>query len=210
MYKIFVADDHDLIREGIKNVINDEIDLEVIGEAKNAGEVIEFFHQNDCDVLVLDITMPGRSGLDVLKEIQSLGKKARVLILSMHPEERFAIRTLKAGAAGYITKEKASDELIKAIRKVVTGKKYVSETVAENLIDALSDQGSGPPHLHLSDREYEVFELIARGVPTSSIADKLSLSQNTINTYRARVLEKMDMKTNAEIVRYAVKHGLIE
>ncbi|MCF7803526.1 MAG: response regulator transcription factor [Candidatus Marinimicrobia bacterium] len=210
MFKIFVADDHDLIREGFKNVINSEMDMEVVGEAKNAGDVIDFLHHQDCDVVVLDITMPGRSGLDVLKEIQSLDTRAKVLILSMHPEDRFAIRTLKAGAAGYITKEKAPDELVKAIRKVVAGGKYVSESLAENLIDALSGQDKGPPHIQLSDREYEVFELIAQGISTSNIAEKLSLSQSTINTYRIRVLDKLNMKNNAEIVKYAVNHGLIE
>ena len=210
MYQIFVADDHDLIREGFKNVINSEVDMEVVGEAKNAGEVIEFLHRYECDVVVLDITMPGRSGLDVLKEIQLLDQEVKVLILSMHPEDRFAIRTLKAGASGYITKEKAPEELIMAIRKILAGGKYVSDSLAENLIDALSGQDSGQPHTELSDREYEVFELIAQGMPTGDIAEKLSLSKSTINTYRGRILNKLDMKSNAEIVKYAVKHELIE
>jgi len=210
MTKILIADDHELIREGFKNVINKEIDLSVTGEAQNAAEVIEFLHNNECDVVVLDITMPGRSGIDVLKEIRSYNKNIKVLILSMHPEDRFAIRAIRAGAAGYITKEKAPKEIVNAIRKITAGGKYVSDKLAEELIFELSSGQEGPPHTQLSDREFEVFELIATGKSISDIAEKLTLSQSTINTYRHRIMDKMRMKSNAEIIKYAIQHNLVD
>ena len=210
MSKILVADDHQLIREGFKNVINNEVDMEVVGEAENSAEVIEFLHSNSCDVVVLDITMPGRSGLDILKEIHEINSDIKVLILSMHPEDRFALRAVKSGADGYITKERAPKEIVSAIRKVKNGGKYISDKLTVQLIDELKDPEQGPPHNALSGREYEVFELLAQGISVAEIAEELSLSQSTINTYRHRIFEKMHMSSNAEIIRYALTENLIE
>ncbi|MBL7073885.1 response regulator transcription factor [candidate division KSB1 bacterium] len=210
MIKILIADDHILIREGFKKIIDREIDLSVVGEAQNSREVLEFVKQKECDVIVLDISMPGRSGLDVLKELKAINPRINVLILSMHPEERFAIRALKAGASGYITKESAPAELVKAIRKVADGRKYVSETVAEDLTSALVSDKGRALHESLSDREFQVLRLIGLGKTVHDIADELSLSPSTINTYRARILDKMNMRSNVELIHYVIQNKLID
>ena len=208
--KIIIADDHTFLREGIKKTIHDEIDMKIIGEASNATDAVNLIKDSDADIAIVDISMPGKSGLDVLKDLKALKRKFKVLILSMHPEDRFAIRALKAGAVGYLTKESAPDELVKAIRTVLTGRKYVSKALAEKLADILSDDMDKLPHENLSDREYEVFIKIASGKKTSEIAKALSISVHTVNTYRARILEKLSMNSNVELTQYAMHNSLID
>ena len=205
-----VVDDHAIVRRGLKEILVDEFRGAEVGEAQNAQEAFELILHKGWDVVVMDITMPGRSGLDLLKEVKRACPKLPVLILSIHPEEQLAVRVLKAGASGYMTKETAPDELVSAVRKVIAGGKYVSGTLAEMLASGLEAAGDGRPlHERLSDREYEVFRLIASGLTVSEIAGDLSLSVKTVSTYRARVLEKMKMKTNAELMNYALKNELV-
>jgi len=210
MINVLIADDHALIREGLKKILNGEPDMTVVGEASNVAELFKSLEQLAVNIILLDITMPGESGLDALKELKQKYPHLPVLILSFHPEHRFAVRALKAGAAGYLTKESAADEVVQAIRKVVGGGKYVSAALAEELATEL-DPGSGKlPHETLSDREFQVMRLIADGKKSSEIAGELAVSVNTINTYRMRIFEKMKMQSNVELSRYAVDHGLIE
>ncbi len=208
--RIVIADDHAFLREGIKKTIHDETDMKIIGEASNAADALKLIKELEPDIAIVDISMPGKSGLDVLKELKSIKKKYKVLILSMHPEDRFAIRALKAGAAGYLTKESAPDELVKAIRTVLTGRRYVSKALAEKLIDILSDEQDKLPHEQLSDREYEVFIKIASGKKATEIAKQLSISVHTVNTYRARILEKLGTSSNVELTQYAMHNNLID
>jgi two-component system invasion response regulator UvrY len=210
MIKILIADDHAVVREGLKQIISETPDMRVTDEADNGQDVLNKVSEQHYDVVLLDITMPGRSGLDVLKQLKSKKPKLPVLMLSVHPEEQYAIRTLKAGASGYLTKGSATDELIAAIRKISTGKKYVSSSLAEKLAFDLDMDYEKPRHEILSDREYQVMSMIASGKTVKEIADELSLSVQTISTYRSRILEKMKMKNNAEIIYYAVKQGLVE
>jgi DNA-binding NarL/FixJ family response regulator len=207
---IVIADDHAFLREGIKKTIQDEIDMKIVGEASNANEAMAIIKDLEPDVVIMDISMPGKSGLEVLKDLKAMKKKYRILILSMHPEDRFAIRALKAGAAGYLTKESAPDELVKAIRTVLTGRKYVSKALAEKLADILSDDMDKQPHELLSDREYEVFIKIASGKKAVDIASEISISVHTVNTYRARILEKLNMNSNVELTQYAMHNNLID
>lgn len=208
--RIVVADDHAFLREGIKKTIQDEIDMKIVGEASNANEALDAIRELEPDVVIMDISMPGKSGLDVLKDLKAMKKKYRILILSMHPEDRFAIRALKAGASGYLTKESAPDELVKAIRTVLTGRKYVSKALAEKLADILSDDMDKLPYELLSDREYEVFIKIASGKKAVEIAAEISISIHTVNTYRARILEKLNMNSNVELTQYAMHNNLID
>jgi DNA-binding NarL/FixJ family response regulator len=180
------------------------------GEARNSEELMEAIRKQEWDILILDITMPGKSGLDALKEIRPLRPRLPVLVLSMHPEDQFAVRVLKAGAAGYMTKERAPEELIGAIKKVLAGGKYVSSTLAERLAFNLDQETEKAPHEMLSDREYEVLCMIASGKTVGEIADILYLSVKTVSTYRARILEKMNLRTNAELTHYAMKNHLVE
>ncbi len=210
MIKILIADDHAVVREGLKQIISETPDMRVTDEANNGQEVLNKVSEQHYDVVLLDITMPGPSGLDVLKQLKSKKPKLPVLMLSVHPEEQYAVRTLKAGASGYLTKGSATDELIAAIRKISTGKKYVSSSLAEKLAFDLDLDHEKPRHEILSDREYQVMSMIASGKTVKEIADELSLSVQTISTYRSRILEKMKMKNNAEIVYYAVKQGLVD
>ncbi len=210
MINILIADDHALIREGLKKILKKESDMEVLGEARNAQEVFESVKNRKLSIVLLDISMPGLSGLDVLSELRQNYPKLPVLILSMHPEERFAVRALKAGASGYITKDSAVEELVKAIRKVVSGGKYLSLQLAEKLADDLEKSSEKPRHETLSDREFQVMLMIAAGKKVSEIAEELSLSISTVNTYRTRILEKMNMGTNVELTRYAIENHLIE
>lgn len=210
MIKILIADDHAIVREGLKQIVAETSDIVVADEASTGHEVLDKVRANDYDVVVLDISMPGGDGLNILKQIKREIPKLSVLVLSMHPEEQYAVRVLKAGAAGYLTKESAPDELISAIRKVATGRKFVSSFLAEKLaLDLESDRGT-LPHEMLSDREYQVMCMIASGKRTKEIAEELYLSIKTISTYRSRILEKMRMKNNAELTHYAVKQGLVE
>lgn len=209
--KILLADDHAVVRHGLKQILADEFKKAVFGEARNAQEALNLVWKESWDVVVLDITMPGRSGLEVLREIKKSKPKLPVLVLSMHPENQFAVRVLKRGASGYMTKESASEELVGAIRKVLAGGRYVSTSLAEKLATYLSSgENQKAPQETLSDREFQVLRLIASGKMVSEIARELSLSVKTISTYRTRILEKMGMKNNAELMHYAMQHQLVE
>jgi DNA-binding NarL/FixJ family response regulator len=210
MIKVIIVDDHMIVREGLKQIIAETSDIEVVDEASNGYEALGKVVTIECDVLLLDISMPGKSGLDVLKEIKNEAPKLSILILTMHPEEQYALRVLKAGASGYLTKESAPDELIDAIRKVSNGGKYISSSLAEKLAFNLEVDTGRPPHETLSDREFEVMCLISSGKTVTEIADEIALSVKTISTYRARILEKMRMKTNAELTYYSIKNQLVE
>jgi len=210
MIKILIADDHAIVREGLKQILSESPDLVVVAEASTGQEVLEKIPKNDLDLVVLDIAMPGRGGLDILKEIKSQRPRLPVLMLSMYPEEQYAVRVLKSGASGYLTKESAPAELVKAIRQISQGKKYISPSLAEKLAIDLEISPDKPPHETLSDREYQVMCMIASGKTLREIADGLSLSIKTISTYRSRILEKMNMKTNAELTHYAIKNSLVD
>jgi len=210
MIKILIADDHPVVRQGLKQILSEEPDMEVLGEAQNSQEVLELVRKEDWDIVILDITMPGRGGLDVLKELKHERPKLAVLILSVHPEDQYAVRALKAHASGYMTKDSAPEELVKAIRKILGGGKYISPTLAERLAFDLESGTEKPLHETLSDREFQVMLMIASGKKVSEIAKEMLLSVKTIDTYRARILEKMRMKTNAELTHYAIKHQLVD
>jgi DNA-binding NarL/FixJ family response regulator len=209
MIKVFIVDDHSLIREGFRKIIEKENDIVVIGEAGNAKDFFSKFKTADCDLVVLDINLPDKNGLEVLKDVKIIKPQMHVLILSMYPEERYAIRTFKAGASGYISKENAADTLIGAIRKVMAGGKHVSEELAQNIAFNLSHKVANVHDL-LSDRELQILLLIGSGKSLHEIAETLILSINTINTYRTRVLEKMNLKSNADIIRYVIENKLVE
>ena len=210
MIEILIADDHAIVREGVKQIIADTDDMVVAGEAGNGEEVLRKAMKGHFDVVILDITMPGRGGLDVLKQLKIMRPELPVLVLSVHPEEQYAVRVFKAGASGYLTKESAPEELISAVRKISRNKKYVSPTLAEKLAFDLRPDTERPLHDALSDREYQVLCMIASGKTVKDIAGQLSLSVKTISTYRSRILEKMKMKNNAELTHYAIKHGLVD
>lgn len=206
--RILIADDHELIREGIKRILADAHDIRYVGEARIAHEVIAALEQEHWDMVVLDINLPGRSGLDVLKEIKQRFPDIPVLILSMYPEDQYAVRMIKAGAVGYINKGSAATDLLQAIRKVAAGGKYINTSVAEKLAEAV-DTG-GPPHTLLSDREFEIFRLLASGKTVGEIALLLSRSVKTISTHRSHILSKMNLNNNAEIMQYAFEHKLLD
>lgn len=208
--KVLIADDHAVVRRGLRQILEAEPDLEVAGEATSGTEVMDALRIQRYDVAVLDITMPGRGGLEVLHEIRQEFPELRVLILSMHPEERYALRVLKAGAAGYLTKESAADELIIALRKVAAGGKYVSPTLAERLVDEIGTEISKSPHERLSDREHQILCMIASGMTVTGIASELHLGTNTVSTYRARLLGKLKLSNNAELTHYAIRNRLVD
>ena len=199
-----------MVRHGLKQILADEFKRATFGEARNAQEALDLVWKDNWDVVVLDITMPGRSGLEVLREIKKSKPKLPVLVLSMHPENQFAVRVLKRGASGYMTKESAAVELVGAIKKVLAGGRYVSASLAEKLATYLASDNQKPPQEMLSDREFQVLRLIASGKIVSEIARELSLSVKTISTYRTRILEKMGLRNNAELMHYAMQHQLIE
>jgi len=209
MISVLIADDHTVVRQGLKQILADDAQMSVVAEATNGNEVLQTLERTNVDVLILDITMPGRNGLDVLKEVRRKYPTLPVLVLSMHPEDQFAIRILRAGAAGYITKESAPEELVEALRKVCAGGKYVSPQLAEKLAVFIEGDNTRAPHERLSDREFEILRMLALGKTVTEVADQLLLSVKTVSTYRARVLEKMKMSTNAELTRYALQSGLI-
>ncbi len=210
MIRILIADDHPIVRRGVKQLLAEEPDFTVLGEARDAPEVLQLARQHEWDVLVLDLNMPGRSGLELLHEVKERWPKRAVLVLSMYPEDQFAVRVLKAGAAGYLNKESAPEELVKAIRKIQSGGKYVSPFLAEHMARILEQGAEGPSHAALTDREFQVLRLLASGLTVSQIADQLALSVKTISTYRTRLLEKMNLHNNAELMGYALRHGLVE
>jgi DNA-binding NarL/FixJ family response regulator len=210
MIKLIIADDHSIVREGLKQIIADTPDMAVVEEAGDGTELLQKTKMNAYDVVVLDITMPGPNVLDTLKQIKRQRPATQVLVLSMHPEEQYAIRVLKAGAAGYLNKESAPSELIKAIRKIAQGRKYLSPDFAENLADILLSDHDQPPHAALSDREYQVLCMLAAGETVKDIAESLFLSEKTVSTYRSRIMQKMGMKNNAELIHYAIKNMLVQ
>jgi DNA-binding NarL/FixJ family response regulator len=207
--KILIADDHPIIRRGLRQILAEQPDVTALGEAQNVQEVLKLVRREDWDVVVLDISMPGGGGLEALKDLKMLCPAAAVLVLSIHPEDQYAVRALQAGAAGYLTKDSAPEELVKAIRKVLAGGKYVSPSFAETLALRLDAGLERPPHETLSDREHQVLCLIASGKTVSQIAAELALSVKTVSTYRGRVLEKLGLETTAELMRYAIQNGLI-
>jgi two-component system, NarL family, invasion response regulator UvrY len=208
--RVLIADDHAVVRAGLKQILVDVWTTVVVGEAKDAHEALRMVREQDWDVVVLDISMPGKSGIDVLKELKQGRSRLPVLVLTSHSVEQYAVRVMRAGAAGYMTKESAPEHLIEAIRKVMKGGKYISPQLAEVLVSTLTADTEKPPHEILSDREYQVLRLIALGKTVGEIASELFLSDNTISTYRARILEKLGMKTTAELIYYAIKNGLID
>ncbi len=210
MIKVLIADDHPIMRRGLRQLLTEEPNITTVGEAQTCREVIELAYREPWDIVILDITMPGRGGLDVLRELKQNRPRLPVLILSMHPEDQYGVRALTAGAAGYMTKESAPEHLISAIRKIMAGGKYVSSSLAEKLAFGLHTDAQRPTHEALSDREYQVLCLIASGKTLTEIGDELSLSIKTISTHRSHILKKMHMKTNAELTMYAWKNSLLQ
>lgn len=209
MIKIIIADDHAVVRTGLRQIIEQDPNLKVTGEASSGFELLEKIREGNYDVVLLDISMPGKDGLATLKDIKRINPKLPVLIFTVYPEDQYAVRLLKAGASGYLNKECEPEELIEAIHRVAMGRKYVSENLAELLATKLEETSAVPLHEQLSDREFQVMCLIASGKTIKEIAKELHLSANTVSTYRIRILEKMGMRSNAEITHYAIKNGLV-
>jgi len=208
--RILIVDDHAIIREGLMRIIQSEKDMEVAGSVKNASEAINELSGHPVDVVILDVNMPGRSGLDIIKDIKKLQPKAAVLMLSMYSEERFAIRALKAGASGYLTKDMATEEVISAIRIIHSGRRYITATLAESMANNLQETSEKNPHDCLSDREFEVMCMIGAGKSVNEIAEVLSLSSRTVSTYRSRILIKMNLPNTSRIMQYAISKGLVD
>ena len=208
--RVLIADDHPVVRQGLKQMLGAEPDITVAGEADSSQEVVELSGRVAWEVAVVDYNMPGKGGVDLVKELRRRFPQRAVLVLSMYPEDQYALRVLKAGAAGYLTKESATEELINAIRKVANGGRYVSAALGERLALELAGGDGQPLHRKLSDREYQIMWMIASGKTIGEIAQQLFLSPNTISTYRARILEKLELKNNAELMRYAIHHQLAE
>ncbi len=210
MIELLIADDHPLVRKGLREILEGEIDLKVVGEAGTAQEVFDGLGKNKTDVLITDISMPGTSALNMIADVKQLFPKLPILVLTMHPEERFAVRTLKSGAAGYLTKDTPPEEIIKAVRVVASGKKYITPSLAEKLATEIDSDFGRQPHERLSDREFQVMCALASGKKVKDIADGLAISIHTVNTYKSRIMEKMNMKTVTELTLYAVENHLIE
>ena len=209
MLRILIADDHPVFRQGLRQILNETSDIVVTDEVSDGLEVIGMVRASRCDVVFLDISLPGMNGIDILKQLKKEQPGLPVLVLTMHPEEQYAIRALKAGASGYLTKESTPDELVTAIRKVSAGGKYISSSLAEKLAYELGGMNEKAPHETLSDREYQIMLLIASGKTVTEIAKTLSLSIKTVSTYRSRILEKMKMKSSAELTYYSIKNQLV-
>lgn len=207
--KVILVDDFELIRDGLKKVILKEKDIEIVGEAGSAEELFDLLQTTKVDIIILDIALPGRSGLDIIKDVLFQQPDVKILILSMHPEDRMAVTALRAGASGYVTKAMASKTVVEALRKIQKGRRYISSSLAEYLAQELNADYEKPLHETLSTREFEVMKLIAEGKPVREIAELLFISVNTVTSYRSRIMEKMRMKTNAEIIRYAIEKELI-
>lgn len=208
--RVLIADDHAIVRQGLRQILSDTADLTVAGEAENGVQAVQLVRSGEWDVVLMDVSMPDRNGIDALKIIKKEFPRLPVLILSMYPEEQYAIRALKAGAAGYLTKQSAPELLVTAIRQVASGKKYVSPSLAEELANAIGEDSERPPHEKLSDREYQTLCMIASGKTPTEIAEALNLSVKTVSVYRAGLLEKMNLRNNAELTHYGLKHGLAE
>ena len=210
MTRVLIADDHEIVRHGLRDILTTRLGKVAVSEAKDAGEAINLLIKKDWDLVLLDINMPGRDGLEVLAEAKRLRPKTPVLVLTAYPEEQFAIRSFKLGASGYLTKQSATDELVTAVQRILAGGKYVTASLAERLASRLGDTGGQAPHEALSNRELQVLRLIAVGKSIKETAAELALSEKTVATYRTRISEKAGLKTNVEIARYALKHGLVE
>ncbi len=209
MLRILIADDHTVVRKGLKQILLDEFPGSLIEEVADGGELIKKVMGGKWDVVVSDLSMPGRSGLEALQQIKLTHPELPVLILSIHPEEQYALRALKSGASGYLSKDTAPDELVKAVQKVLLGKKYISQAISEKLANTFSSDFSALPHESLSDREFDVMKYLAKGKSVSEIADSLSLSVTTVSTYRARIMTKMNLKSNSDLTKYAIEHNLL-
>lgn len=207
---VLIADDHAIVRQGLRQILSETEDMHVAGEADDGADALRLARSQPWDVFLLDVTMPNRNGIDTLKQLKKEYPRLPVLMLSMHPEEQYAVRAIKSGASGYLTKQSAPELLVTAIRQVAAGKKFISPTLAERLAEAITDDSGKAPHEALSDREYEVFILIASGKTLTQIAEQLSLSVATVSTYRARIIEKTGLKSNAEMIRYGLEHALVE
>jgi DNA-binding NarL/FixJ family response regulator len=210
MIRLVIADDHTIVREGLKQLLSAANDLHVIAEARDGQEVLQRVRELDFEVLLLDLSMPGRSGMELIKQVHAEKPKLRVLVLTMHEEQQYAVRAIKSGASGYLTKESASAQLLTAIRKVAAGGAFISAEVAEQLALGAMPQADGPAHTTLSDREYQVFQLIVAGIPVGEIATQLSLSVKTVSTHKARLMQKMNMSSQADLIRYAISHRLVD
>lgn len=210
MIRVLIADDHTIVRKGLKQILSEGIHSIEFGDASNAAEALVLLEKEIFDIVIVDVSMPGRSGLDLLKDIKVKKPKTPVLVLSMHPEDQYALRVIKAGAMGYMTKDSAPEELVKAVTKILNGGKYVSSTLSDQLLNLIQEPSHTESHQLLSDREFEVLQLIASGKTVSEIGIKLSLSVKTVSTYRTRILEKLHLSTNAELTRYAMQRKLVE
>ena len=210
MIRVVIADDHTIVRDGLKQILAAAGDLSVVGEARDGQEVLQQVRASDFDVLLLDMSMPGKSGTELIKQVKDEKPKLRVLVLSMHQEHQYAVRAVRAGASGYLTKDSASTQLVTAIRKVATGGAFISAEVAEALALSAMSQNEGPPHTALSDREYQVFRMLASGISVSDIAARLNLSVKTVSTHKSRLLEKLGVRNQTELVHYALKHRLVD
>jgi len=208
--KIFIADDHEVVRRGLRTILSEHSDLSIVGEATNGNEVLKKVKKIKVDVILLDFEMPEKNGLDTLIELKALYPKLPVIILSIFPEDHYGVRFLKAGASGYLGKASASDQLVEAIRKVIKGGKYISPALTDKLVSDLNTDTEKALHEKLTDREFQVFCLLAIGKKLKGIADELCLSINTISTYRSRILHKMDMASNADLIRYAIKNSMVK
>lgn len=210
MIRIIIADDHEIVRAGLRQIIADDHDLQVAGEAADGQALLELVRREQYDIVLLDMSMPGRSGLEILKQLRQEKPALPVLILSMHPEEQYAIRAIRAGAAGYLTKDTAAERLVDAIHRVHSGGKYISATLAERLADTVADARERPPHEYLTDREFQVVRMIASGKTITEIGRELFLSVKTVSTYRQRILTKMKMRSNAELTHYMISSHLLD
>ncbi len=210
MIRIVIADDHPIVREGLKQVLSTAADLSIAGEAQNGQEVMQRVRELDFDVLLLDMSMPGKSGIELIKQVHAEKSKLRILVLSMHQEEQYAVRAIKAGAAGYLTKDSASTQLVSAIRKVAGGGAFITGAVAEQLALGAMPQSDGPPHGALSDREFQIFRLLVSGRTVSNIGKELNLSVKTVSTHKARIMQKMNVSNPTELIRYAIRHRLLD
>lgn len=210
MIRVVIADDHTIVREGLKQLLLTSGDFDVVGEARDGYEVVQLVRAAEFDVLLLDMSMPGKSGMELIKQVKAEKPKLRVLVLSMHQEHQYAVRAIKAGASGYLTKESASTQLVSAIHKVSTGGAFISAEVAEALALGAMPHAEGPPHGALSDREFQVFRMLASGTSVSDIASQLNLSVKTVSTHKARLMEKLGVQNQTALIHYALKHRLID
>ena len=210
MIRVVIADDHTIVREGLKQLLFAASDVEVVDEARDGHDVLRIVRENEFEVLLLDLSMPGKGGMDLIKQVKGEKPRLRILVLSMHAEHQYAVRAIRAGASGYLTKDSASTQLLSAIRKVAGGGAVISAEVAEQLALSAMPHADGPPHASLSDREYQVFQLIVGGASVSDIAQQLNLSVKTVSTHKARLLQKMGVANQTELVHYAIRHRLID